>query len=125
MRLIDSCGWLEYFTDGPLAPVYAPLLEKQREQIIVPSIVVYEVYRFLRRNTDEESALQGVAQLEGCMVAPLDDSLAMEAAEASLTHGLAMADAIVYATAMRHDARVITSDADMKDLPSVQFIAKV
>ncbi len=30
-----------------------------------------------------------------------------------------MADAIVYATSLAHNARVVTGDADMKDLPGV------
>ena len=30
MNLVDSCGWLEYFADGPKADFYAPALEDQR-----------------------------------------------------------------------------------------------
>jgi predicted nucleic acid-binding protein len=36
--------------------------------------------------------------------------------------GLAMADAIVYATAKDQDAEVITGDADLKDLTGVVYV---
>ena len=44
------------------------------------------------------------------------------AADLSLRHGLAMADAIVYATAKDQEAEVVTGDADLKDLPGVVYV---
>lgn len=55
-------------------------------------------------------------------VVPLDESLAIEAAEISLAHRLAMADAIVYATARRHRATLVTGDADFAGLPDVVVV---
>lgn len=52
----------------------------------------------------------------------MDDSLALEAADISLRQGLAMADSIIYATAIRHGARLITSDSDFKGLDNVLVI---
>lgn len=49
-------------------------------------------------------------------IAPVDDSLALEAADISLAHGLAMADSLVYATARRHGARLVTADVDFEGL---------
>jgi len=54
------------------------------------------------------------------LVAP---ALALEASSTSLAHGLAMADAIVYATAHQYEATLYTSDSDLKGLPGVHFIA--
>ncbi len=124
MVLVDTCGWLEYFTEGPLAQSYAPFLEKNRQELLVPVIVVYEVYKFLKRETDEELALAAIAQLENCKIAFLDSSLAMEAADISAEHRLAMADAIVYATARHYQAELISSDGDFEHLPDVRFITK-
>jgi toxin FitB len=103
MVLIDSCGWLEYFTDGPGAGEYAALIEGD-ERPLVPVIVLYEVYKFLRRTHGEDTALVVAAQLHKAEVVDLDAPLVMEAADFSLDHGLAMADALVYATARHHDA---------------------
>jgi predicted nucleic acid-binding protein len=58
----------------------------------------------------------------GTIVVPLDESLALAAADVSLEHGLAMADAIIYPTAARHRAEIITVDADLGGLPGVTRI---
>lgn len=124
MQLIDSCGWLEYITDGPLADKYAAFIESNRNQLLVPTLIIYEVYKFLRRTATEEMALQAVAHLETCQTIGLDLTLAMEAADLSILHQLAMADAIVYATSQHDKAELVTSDADFKNLPGVHFITK-
>jgi toxin FitB len=83
---------------------------------------VYEVYKVIRRDISEERALTAVAAMRRAAIAPVDDSLALEAADISLAHGLAMADALVYATARRHDATLVTADADFEDLPKTVII---
>ncbi|MGH7233753.1 MAG: PIN domain-containing protein, partial [Nitrospiraceae bacterium] len=52
----------------------------------------------------------------------LTESIAYLAADLSLRHGLAMADAIVYATAKDQDTDLVTGDADLKDLPGVVYV---
>ena len=61
-------------------------------------------------------------QLSASHVVQLTESIAYLAAAMSLLHGLAMADAIVYATARDQDAQVVTGDADVKDLPGVIYV---
>ena len=80
-------------------------------------IEIYEVYKVIRRDLSEEKALEAVSALRRATIAPVDESLALEAADVSLTHGLAMADSLVYATARRHGARLVTGDADFDGLP--------
>jgi hypothetical protein len=47
--LIDSYGWIEYFTEGPLVNEYAAYVEKANsETYVTPTIVVYEVYKKTR-----------------------------------------------------------------------------
>jgi predicted nucleic acid-binding protein len=55
---------------------------------------------------------------------PLTETLALEAADLSLEHRLAMADAIVYATGRHLRADVVTTDADLGRLPGVVFLSK-
>ncbi len=119
MRVIDSSGWIEFFTGGQLADSYADLL--QMEEVLTPTVVLYEVYKIIRRDYSEEAGLLAVAKLKATQVVELDESLALTAAEASLEHGLAMADAIVYATAVREGAELVTSDADLANLPGVTY----
>lgn len=119
--LIDSSGWIEFFVDGPLADRYATYLST-RYEVVTPTIVLYEVYKKVKRERGEETALSIAGRLNATQVIPLTDSLAYLAADLSLRHGLAMADAIIYATAQDQGAEVITGDADLKDLPGVRYL---
>ncbi|MEF8823720.1 MAG: type II toxin-antitoxin system VapC family toxin [Desulfohalobiaceae bacterium] len=121
MHVVDSCGWLEWFTDGKQAAAYEPYLTEVAG-ILVPAIVLYEVYKVLKREVGEEKAILAISYMKRSNVLPLEDSLAIKAADLSLLHGLAMADALVYATAAMHEAPIYTSDADFKGLPLVQWM---
>ena len=121
MRLVDSSGWLHFFTDGARADDYAKALAKPGE-VITPTIVLYEVYRWIKRQRTEEEALLAAAQIQKTRVVPLSETIALTAADLGLDRGLAMADAIVYATALLNDAPLLTSDADFESLPSVEFL---
>ena len=120
-NLVDSSGWIEFASDGLLADRYAEYLEEP-DRVLTPSIVVYEVYKRLKRDASESIADAVLAHMGNTCVIPLDDQMAIQAAEASLAHKLAMADAIVYATAQSHRATLITSDADFKNLPGVLYL---
>jgi predicted nucleic acid-binding protein len=119
--VIDSSGWLEFLTDGPLADKYANYL-RQTESVITPTIVIYEVYKRAKRMRGEEDAVDAVAAMQKTRVVSLTDELALIAADLSLLYKLPMADAIVLATAQANDADVITSDSDFKDIPRVVYI---
>jgi predicted nucleic acid-binding protein len=116
--LVDSSGWVEYFTDGPLADDFAPYLERL-EEVVTPTIVIFDVFRVIRRRRSEEQAMEAVAQMQKTSVVDLDQSLALSAADISIEHDLAMADAIVYATARIKGVRTVTADADFQGLSDV------
>jgi predicted nucleic acid-binding protein len=119
--LVDSSGWIEFFSGGPLADRYEAHL-RDRSQLVTPTIVLYEVYKKIKRERGEEAALLAAGQMHAAQVVPLTGSIALWAADLSLQHGLAMADAIVYATALDQRARLVTGDADLKDLPQVIYL---
>ncbi|MEA2604765.1 MAG: hypothetical protein QOF89_5757 [Acidobacteriota bacterium] len=123
MKVIDSSGWLEFFTDGPLAEEYAGHLS-DLSQIVTPTIVLYEVYKRVKRERGEDEALVAAAQLKKTEVILLTETIALKAADLSLEHRLAMADAVVYATAQLRDLVLITSDDDFEDLPGVLYLPK-
>ena len=123
MLLVDSSGWLEFFMNGPLASTYAQHL-KHPNDILTPTIVLYEVYKVIKRQRSEEDALIVAAQMGKTQIVPLTDTIALTAADASLTYQLAMADAIVYATALTHKATLVTNDADLASLPGVAYHKK-
>jgi toxin FitB len=119
--VLDSSGWIEFFTDGPLADRYAAYFTPKYE-LITPTIVLYEVYKKIKRERGEETALLTAGRLNATQIVHLTESIAFLAADVSLQYGLAMADAIVYATAKDQDAEVVTGDADLKDLSGVVYI---
>jgi len=120
---IDSYGWIERFTNGPKAQQYNRLIDKVRPDEIVTSVVVlYEVYRKVKQVKGEELALEAVAALSQTKVVPIDQTLSLEAADYSLSHGLHFADALIYATSRHFEAELHTSDEDMKGLKDVIFV---
>jgi len=123
MRLVDSCGWLHLFKDTALADTYRNILQEAESETLVPTIVLYEVAKVLERDMGETVTMECVLRMQREKLIDLTDALALAASSTSLAHGLAMADAIVYATARQYKATLYTSDSDLKGLPRVQFIA--
>jgi predicted nucleic acid-binding protein len=119
--LVDTCGWIEYLTEGVLAGEYATYLENP-SALIVPTIVQYELYKWTRRAHGEIKADEAVVLTKQAEVYGFDTSTALMAADLSLEHGLAMADAIVYATTQIHRATLVTSDSVFQNLGSVKYL---
>ena len=123
MISIDSYGWIERFTEGPKAPEYNKVIDSAKpEELVTSTIVLYEVYKKVKKLKGEETALEAVAALNQTKVVTVDQTLSLEAADYSLDHGLHMADALVYATARHHSAELYTSDDDLKGLANVTLI---
>jgi predicted nucleic acid-binding protein len=122
MLLVDSSGWIEFFTDGPLAKEYARYL-KDAARIVTPTIVLYEVYKKIKREKTEEEALIAVSLINRTSVVDLSESIALFAADLSLKFSLPMADAMVYATALEHNCKIVTGDTHFRGLDRVVFIS--
>lgn len=123
MIIVDSCGWLEWFTDGKLADTYQEYLADP-DTHLVPTIVLYEVYKVLKREVGEEKALLAVGYMKNSQVIPLDEVVALSAADIAGQEGLAMADAIIVATSRFYNCSLISSDSDLKDQINVKFFPK-
>ena len=123
MIVVDSSGWLQFLTDGPLADQYASRL-RQPAAVITPTIIMYEVYKHAKRLRGEDGALDAVAAMQKTKVVELNDELALVAADLSIELKLPMADAIILATARLHEAEVVTSDGDFAGVPGVTYIPK-
>jgi len=123
--LIDSYGWIEYFTEGALADSYAPYVEKvDDENYITPTIVVYEVYRKIKNLQGEQKALEAFSQISRTRIVELTSAISLKAADVSINLKLGTADAIILATAQECNAEIVTSDKHLKDLDRVKFINK-
>ena len=124
MNVVDSSGWLEYFADGANAEFFANAVENI-EELIVPVIIIYEVFKRVYQQRGEGDALQAVAMMEQGKVVDLDTTLALSAAKISLELKIPMADSIILATARSYDATVWTQDVDLKGVVGVEYREKV
>lgn len=120
MNVVDSSAWLEYFADGPNAGEFAPLVAAP-ENLLVPSITLFEVFKRIRVQRDAESALRAVAQMKRSAVVDLDATLAIAAAELSAELRLPLADSVILATARSAGATLWTQDADFEGIEGVEF----
>ncbi len=123
MNVVDSSGWIEYFTEGPNSGFFAGAIEKV-DELIVPALVVYEVFKWVSRERGETQALKAIAHMQLGEVVDLDSKLAIYAARLSLQSKLPMADSIIYATAHVSEATLWTQDDDFEGLDDVKYIAK-
>ena len=119
LNVVDSSAWLEYLTGGMQAARFADAIEDSK-RLIVPAIVLYEVFKKVLRERGEQAALQIAGAMHAGKVVPVDAALALDAAR----YHMPLADSLIYATAQRHGATVWTQDVDFKDLPGVKYFAK-
>lgn len=123
MVIVDSCGWLEWFADGKLADQYQKYLADP-EKLLMPAIILYEVYQVLKREVGEDKALLAAGYMKKPQVIALDENLALAAADIALQDKLALAGAIIVAVSRAYNCRIISSDSDLKDQPNVDYISK-
>ncbi len=123
MRVVDTSAWLEWLSDSALGRKVGLELPST-EGWIVPTIVQYELARCLTREVSEDAADDTIAFSTECVVTSLSTRLAVQAAEIAKDHALAMADAIIYATAVAMGADLLTCDAHFAKLPRVVYVAQ-
>jgi predicted nucleic acid-binding protein len=124
MKLVDSCVWAEVLMGTPTSRVFKPLIPPVG-QLLVSTMVLYELGKWLARNMDAQEADQVMVTLLTAQVVEPTASIALQAAELSVTYKLHALDALIYATALEHDAELVTCDAHFKGLPGVDYSPKV
>jgi predicted nucleic acid-binding protein len=76
----------------------------------------------IKRLKGEEEALLAIAALSQTTIVPIDQTIALEAADYSIENNLHFSDALVYATARHWKVNFYTSDSDLGELKSVCLI---
>lgn len=123
MNVIDSSVWLEYFADTKYVKPFLKVIDDQKNSI-VPTIILYEVFKKVLSERDHSTALNIAAHMQLGRIVDFNFELALIAARLSKEHQLPMADSIVLATARKYNATVWTMDADFKGLPGVKYFKK-
>jgi predicted nucleic acid-binding protein len=123
MNIVDSSGWLSYFADEPHAKHFlAPL--RDEASLVVPTVTIYEVFKVVLRESNQNDALQAAAAMQRGKVVDLSAPLAMAASKLSIEYNLPMADSIILATAIEFNAILWTQDSDFKKIPGVKYFPK-
>lgn len=123
MNVVDSSGWVEYASDGENADFFERPISA-RDNLLVPTVCIYEVFKRVLREFGEERALEVIGQMSLGEVVELDRQIAINAAQISTELKLAMADSIILATARLNNATLWTQDEHFKDFDGVKYIAK-
>lgn len=123
MNLVDSCGWLEYFADGKNSDFFTPAIENT-DKLIVSTINIYEVFKKVLQQRDENVALQATAAMQQARVINVTSAISLFAARISREIKLPMADSIILATAKSFNATLWTQDSDFKGINDVKYIKK-
>lgn len=123
MRVVDTSAWIEWLIGSPVGEQVVGALPSN-DQWIVPTIVQFELARWRTRVGSAKASAEVIAFTNELIVRSLDTPLAVMAAQCGAQYGLAMADAIIYATALDAGADLLTCDAHFKDLPGIIYLAK-
>jgi len=120
MNVIDSSAWLEYLSAGPNA-VYFSVATENSAELIVPTLILYEVFKRIVQQRSENEALQVIAVMQQGKVVDLDSRTALSAARISIDHQLPMADSVILATARLNNALLWTQDSHFEGIPNVKY----
>ncbi|HUX19778.1 MAG TPA: type II toxin-antitoxin system VapC family toxin [Spirochaetia bacterium] len=123
MNVVDSSCWLEFFSGSEVGEKIAPVLE-DLEHLVVPSITIYEVFKKLLRELDEDRALFAVAHMKQGKVVDLDADLAISSARIGQELRLPLADSIIYSVSTKHGATLWTQDKHFQSHGAVKYFEK-
>lgn len=123
MIVVDTSAWIEWIVGSPIADELAAILPAP-DACLVPTLVQLELHKWALREVGESQADQIQAHLATCVVLALDTRIALAAAECCSRHGLATADAIIYASARITGAALLTCDGHFEGLDGVKLVRK-
>ncbi len=122
MNVVDTSGWIEFLFDGSNADVFASLIEDV-DNLLVPVICLYEVFKKVNAVADEPKALQAIGQMKQGRVIEVTEAIALRAALISLKHHLPMADSLILSTTWSEQGTLWTQDEHFAGLPGVEYRA--
>ena len=124
MILIDSSMWIEFFAGSDLGKIIRDNPEFNKNEFLVPTIVVFEVYKKLLSEYSEGIANEYTLYLQNGSIIDLNYNLAIIASRFSRESKLPMADSIIYVNALIYNSTLYTADKHFKGLKNVMYLEK-
>ncbi len=122
MIVFDTYAWIEYFRgteEGRAAKMYV----ESNDEIAVSSLCLAEIrIKYGREGHDAADKLRFI--LSRSIVVDVTGEIALLAAEQRLKHGLYIVDALMYATALRFNSKLLTGDRHFQKLENAEFMEK-
>ena len=120
MNVVDSSAWLEYFAGSQNAENFAKVIENT-DELIVPTLCLYEVFKRILQQRSEHEALQAVAAMQQAKVVDIDSRISIEAARLSVEYRLPLADSVILAATRQFQATLWTQDVHFEGMERVQY----
>ncbi|MGZ3770386.1 MAG: PIN domain-containing protein [Bdellovibrio sp.] len=118
--VVDSSVWIEIICDGPLRKKCEDLIKDIEP--LVPALVIYEIYKKLKKQISEEISLEAVGAISKYKIIDINRDIALLAGDISLSYNLGMADSLVLACARLYRTSVLTLDNDFASIPNAKVI---
>jgi len=124
MYIFDSSCWLEYFAGSIHCTQYEKIIQNT-DEIIIPTIIIYEVFKKLLLETDENTAISFIAHLRECRIVDIDFNISLDAARISAEKKMPMADSMIFAVSKYHQCILYTHDKHFQGIDAnVRYIEK-
>ncbi len=93
MNLIDTSFWFEFYSASKCSRHVEDII-KNMDKIIVPTIIIVEMFKKLISVADEDKAFKFIAQMKKGKIVDLDFDLSLDAASFGKEYNLPIADSI-------------------------------
>jgi predicted nucleic acid-binding protein len=123
MNIIDSSFWLEYFAGTDSGNIVSEIIENTND-LMLPTITLYEVFKKLLLETTEDDALFCIAHMKQGNIINLNNELSLLASKLSIEFKLPVADSIIYATNLKYNCVLWTQDRHFSGLNFVNYFEK-
>jgi predicted nucleic acid-binding protein len=121
--LIDSWAWVEFFAGSKIGEKVRAYVMDEDQEVIISSINLAEIYRIaLDRFNQQMAEKRRRAMISRCYLIPVDEEIAIKGAKFRHERDWGLGDALIYATAIREGAKVLTGDPHFKGLKDVTYL---